>query len=106
MRSNKEVAGILLDFFDHGNKWTKGYFARDANDKYVDEDDPNACRFCLFGAIMKLSHTGQITHKEQDKFVSEIAKIIQTTEKVNTIARWNDHPTRTFADVESFLKGI
>lgn len=36
---------------DTPDKWAKGTFAVDENGRSIDASSPNACRFCIYGAL-------------------------------------------------------
>lgn len=47
------------DLFKDKSKWTKGLYARNADDEDVDPCDPTACCWCLIGGLRKVLKVGE-----------------------------------------------
>ena len=81
--------------------FTKGMFARNANQETVSPTNSNACSFCAVGAIR--SAAGLYTVGPLLDYAEEE---LQRTKKHVTgyLAEWNDKPERTKEDVITFLR--
>lgn len=88
-----KVQDILTD----ESKWTQGYYARDKDNHLVSVDSPNACKFCLIGAMLKAYPEAA----EKD------AVETTTFRKLGSgVANWNDAPERTFAEVRALIEEL
>ncbi len=86
------VAKALLDFYgDNPKRWTQGETARTSRGRVVSPTDPEAVRFCLFGATMKL----EIHYKEDFRQACGGSPM-----------RFNDDKRRTFKSVIRRLREI
>lgn len=73
--------------------WTQGAFARDTYGERVPVRDPNACTFCLLGALNRTAETHGLVEggaKQQALMALWTAKGTATG-----IAAYNDQPVRT-----------
>jgi hypothetical protein len=79
----------IRELFSDESKWTKYDFARDSKGRPVTSDAPQACRWCLLGAIIKC-------YPGDEKF-----KVIHTlVEHLGpSIPHWNDRNSTTFKNV-------
>lgn len=75
--------------------WTKGNFAKDANNNRVSIDSPSAVKWCLDGALMKCY--------KNNSYLDMYRKL--QTEHQN-IVKWNDHPHTNHAMVIALLKKL
>lgn len=91
-------------------RWTVEYLARNSDGKNVPDDDPAATRFCLVGAIYKISIEGGETSRygyelgrvvDLIRFIGEVAYGHQLPPR--SLADWNDQPGRTHAEVLALL---
>jgi len=48
-----EILQAAKAVIDHPLKWTVGSYARDGADREVPINSPDACKFCLMGAVFK-----------------------------------------------------
>jgi len=71
--------------------WCQGGPARDHRDATISTGDPNACKWCLFGALMAVT----------DDWDGPRAAIKEFTGC--SLAEWNDAPGRTKAEVLALL---
>lgn len=98
--------GPLRAFFDNDpSKWTKGYYAKTAEDCPIGAYSNNAVCFCLLGGTQKLGLVLEEVHK---KLVPIIQKLYPDRDDpsgiISTIAYFNDHPDTTFEDIKKVLK--
>lgn len=74
------------------SKWTKGWFARDRQNKMLDlPQDANACKWCLLGAAYRLEVPNAAVRRLEN-LCHGLSLVI-----------WNDQPTREFSEVKSLL---
>ena len=73
--------------------WTKGCLARDKNDVQVDTVSPEACKFCLLGALFRASNQDWATY---NKAMCSIYRIMPTGLLVpgGTMTDFNDQRTK------------
>ena len=77
--------------------WTQHANARDNEQRPVSALDPNACKWCLYGAIMRACD-GRIAD------VRDIIDYLKTVDpKIYDIVVWNDASSRTREDVLALL---
>ena len=81
--------------------FTKGSFARNAEQEAVTPHNPSACSFCTMGAIRNASGFHPAT-----PLLNYAESELQRTNKEATgfIAGWNDAPDRTKEEVVGFLR--
>lgn len=76
------------------DNWIQGALARDANDKptlFVKE----GIKFCLLGAV----------HRAYPKISGRVVAILKLDDVLHgSIGDWNDHPRRTWEEVEALIK--
>lgn len=90
---------LLSEFLDSEDKWCQGYWAKDANNIYVDTLDSKACRWCLGGAMYKVSRLDKTFDYEDVK--SKVSKYVG-----GNIPLWNDAIERTFEDVKTMMNAL
>jgi hypothetical protein len=93
-----------LDLLTSASKWSQGATARDMDNNVTSFDEDDACKFCLFGAILvaydESDDTSHISTKEKVmKRVTAELKVL-TNDKEMTIPKWNDHRDRNFSEVK------
>lgn len=64
-----EVLEFSRDLVKKG--WTRGVWAEDAAEQFVDPEDPSACSFCLVGALKRARHVLKPTL--QNSYYADIA---------------------------------
>lgn len=79
--------------------WTKGTWARDRAGRAVMEDDPEACCWCLSGALREAG--GRINGLMSRTTVEALVRI--SREVGEPIAHWNDDHDRRVEEVLSVL---
>ena len=89
----------IQELLSDETKWTQGADVRDKlNDPLGSIDDPEACKFCLFGAIYKCY--------SETKSLTIIIDRVRTRLNDYGISTWNDHPDRTFQDIQKLIKDL
>lgn len=83
---------VLGTLGENGEHWCKGYLATDKYGKPVPVFDPEAYRFCLLGAFLKLG-------LDRTEICSKLGKT-----NFNSLMQVNDK-TRTFEELKDFLEG-
>lgn len=82
----------LLDFYaDDASRWTQGGFARNKYGQICEEHEDDAVCWCLLGALFLLKMDTLEAEKELDRRAKY------------DFVRWQDEPTRTFAEVKALL---
>ena len=81
--------------FIHKNGWTQRAIARDKNGKSINMSSPNACSFCLGGAMIKIGAD------EAYRFLTQLL-----SKRGSTIPHFNDEPGRTKEDILNFLDAM
>jgi hypothetical protein len=83
-------------------KWTHFVAARDSKDNHVATESETACKFCVWGALLRCY--GPKTHELQvaiDKLEEKL-----DTDSTTGIFKWNDDPATTFQEVQQTLKEL
>ena len=82
--------------------WTKGAPARTSNGGMISPCDKKACSWCIYGAIVKVSHDMKETSKQllRNQLVTMIYR------KIGDIGSWNDSKEREHKDVINLLDGF
>ncbi len=98
------VHRILIDareLIEGEGKWCQGAYAKNGQGWPVSEFSPNACSWCLLGAILKLSvcENREITHE----VVSLLVKALKVTHSGELVS-YNDSPNRKQKEVVSLLR--
>lgn len=70
--------------------WHQGYFAQNADGRDVDSSDPNACAFCVLGAVF---------HAAGDKPAGLAYDALIAVSPGGMPAEFNDQPGRTKEEV-------
>lgn len=78
--------------------WTKGAYARDAENVNVDENDPSACSWCIQGALYR---AGAGTEMQE-----AVESAVETLTGAEYIHVFNDAPERTKEEVLELLRGV
>ena len=75
--------------------WTRGSVARDRHGHEVNVHDTLACRWCMFGAILRCYP------ENDDRYVAMVRIGLRLP---NDIGAWNDAPGRKHSEVVAKLK--
>jgi hypothetical protein len=86
--------------------WTQGALAQDADGVYVYSTDPNACKWCLIGAIDASFGTVDKWQPAMDAAQKAIAELTGKNIGNISLSRWNDDCDRTQEEVIKLLEGI
>jgi hypothetical protein len=90
----------LSEFFET-HEWTTRTYARDAKGTSVVETSPEACSFCLSGAIYKLERSFEdsqgLDHKVEEAF---------KTIGIADFVWWNDHECKSKEELIAKLKEL
>ena len=89
------------------NKWTKETYAKDHHGFFVEPQSPDACQFCMAGAILLAADQIQ---ENADKhlllgYANEYIREI-TGERYATLINYNDRHTTTKKEAVATLAGI
>lgn len=103
----------IRELLSDESKWTKGWFARDANGISIiygygvcSESvalDGRACSWCLTGAC-KRCYPDTNDWWEKLKDIKE--RLIQKGYYGTSLSSWNDAPERTFAEVKALVEEL
>ena len=122
MKSTKEVLIEARELISDPEHWTQGAFAEhqdyDDDEIYFDETEPNApdaCRWCASGAIAKIEDTDSPLWQDLEPLAAELGWRLADQDNpylgsqpddewaqdraIDVIARFNDNPNTTHADV-------
>lgn len=87
------------ELLDSPEKWCQGPYAEDASGEAVDERSPDACSWCLVGAISRCyMPDGDDDLRDYLRACNAIRKAVGVE-----CGRWNDAPERTFQEVRDVL---
>lgn len=103
MKKPSLVSEVLVS----SNHWTKGAFARSSHPKApADVFDPKAEQFSLGGAINKVYGRSHI--KALPSLIkTQVREYLQEHfEHYLSIEEWNDHPDRTFEDIQQVIQAL
>lgn len=96
-----ESAALLVE-----RGWTQRNYARNSAGNVCLTTSPDACSFCLFGAIKRAGRDAGMTDEQIDKldgFAGQVG-LVTPGIKSSMLASWNDHPGRTKEEVAGFLR--
>lgn len=99
METIKDVLVKVDSLFSDESKWAKFEVALDPNGEYVNIRSENAVRFCLVGAV----------HRVTIRDDGLLCKVFDHLEKYlphpfTTISSFNDDPFTNFEDIKTFLR--
>jgi hypothetical protein len=109
----RDVAGILdraADLIEPEGMWTRQSYARDAKGREISPESPEATCFCMMGAISRVASN----HADLHAALALVGEGLPPSPKYNAhiggadyvaaIARFNDAPERTQAEVVAKLR--
>ena len=80
--------------------WTQGYLAANPKGKQVPPEDPEACAFCMIGAMVRASHDSEVS-------LNELRRAKTQLHGFGSLADFNDTTGRTKAEIlEVFDRAI
>ena len=88
----------VRDLLTDESKWCKLDYARNKFGKGIDCDHPNACSWCLVGAIRKCYPD---EHYDKVRMMYRLPVI-----QPSGVTGWNDAPERTFAEVRKLIEEL
>lgn len=102
----------MLATLDTPQHWCKGYHALDSLGLEVEPHEPEAVRFCIFGAALRTIKQEQATHTLIDDGFSLVAinhwldkRCNEYTDgRFNVVTGLNDHPITPFETVVEFIR--
>jgi len=92
----KQVIEEAIRIIETG--WTQGWFARDKDGVATEVSSPNACSWCLAGALILATN----------KFNYPWVRLCDFYNKHNSVSmgNYNDHPSRTKEDILRHLRDL
>jgi hypothetical protein len=99
-----EILREARALIDTPEKWAKGYYAFGPDGSTRDIEDPEACRFCVRGALFRIeSRFGYMVEAEASKAiykaVPDAVRIPADEIGNNAVVVFNDHPETTHAEI-------
>ncbi len=91
-----QVLTTAREYLERG--WIQGVAARSITGEPCSHSDPNACRWCLTGAVSRAA----FTNKWQDCYpylTAIISLLASSREDARWVCVWNDQPGRTQEEV-------
>ena len=91
--------------FEKPNSWTRGTFARDKFLDPVATWNPQACQFCIVGALKRV-------YPDESRRVDAISRVREVLLKRCTVEQWgsvgvsyfNDHIAQSQSEIHALLK--
>lgn len=93
----------VKELYSDASKWTKEWYAKDANGDWTDTSSEEACSFCLEGAMLKCYRYDENLEAIRDRVME---KIQENDPHMRAIAQWNDATSRTFQDVKDLVEAL
>lgn len=93
------AADIAREFREDSKRWTKGYWARDAEGVRVNLNSPLAVCWCLRGAIDKRVPQDVSAVPVYEAFDAALGPVGGVPEGDLAFVRWNDASKRTIQEV-------
>lgn len=87
----------IKDILTDESKWHKGDLAVNSKGVDVSPDDPDACKFCLLGALKKAYGDNE------EEYPKKLSNLYEAN-NFEGIIGFNDHPSTTFADVMALVE--
>jgi hypothetical protein len=82
--------------------WCQGESAKDDRGRSIYARHPQACSFCLMGAIDLVYDVGNYSKA----FIKVLEAVNKLEQKRTYVSEWNDDPERTKEEVVNLLKGL
>lgn len=100
--SAESVILRALELVSEPRSWIRGVSSRRANGQYCNVDDPDAAKFCLYGAIDRAAQDTDVPFKNRQDAIEHVAFYAQAR-GFASIAEFNDHKAVRHSDVISAL---
>lgn len=96
----------IKDLLTDESKWTKLSFARDIDGNPVEPTSPEACCWCLVGALYKCKEEG--TNNSYEAMLKMGYEIDERFNGWNSalFSWYNDYPERTFEEVKALIEKL
>jgi hypothetical protein len=94
----------LRQLFSGPSKWCKNSNARDANDRAVAWDSPNAVKFCFIGGLYRVYEDSNKRRKVVEKIKKAINKFHKDDDNIVWISAFNDNPKTSFSDIKKVIE--
>lgn len=95
---SETLRNIAAEIREHPERWTQGWFAKNAEGASVGPGDADAICWCIAGFIHRLNDGEAYIYS---KFVRKVLGVGDEAEKVG---EWNDEPGRTAAEVAEMFE--
>jgi hypothetical protein len=80
-------------------RWTKGVYARDANNRFVTANDTAACKWCVAGAIIKC-----YGYEEENRKLNILDGVLKKHGSEYNAISFNDATATTHEEIINLLK--
>lgn len=102
----KTAKQILIDAADLLERvgWCQGVLAIGTDNMPADPESPNACKFCMIGAIERVSENGEGAFEAQALVGEYIAETVDTPGG-SSVSAYNDGKYRTAQHCIDMLRG-
>lgn len=87
----------IYELIDSHEKWCKGLNARDAAGNAVNSDSPEACEWCVWGAICKCYPN----YVERGQAINKLSAVVGTPYVATC---WNDLEETTYEDFRTAVE--
>ena len=99
----KEILVQARHLLQKPQSWSQGAFAYNEGDHRVSFTDPNACSFCLEGAIRRAALRGCASEAQLERALMLVRTTIHVPGNYSSIQGWNDRETTKHSDVLAVL---
>lgn len=96
MKTHAQLLGEVQTLLRLG--WSKGAIARDAQGRPVSDRSPIARSFCVSAAVGRVYSLDPDQHE-----YAAVDLLVETLPKPMPLLEFNDHPDRTFAEIDAWL---
>ena len=96
----RKVKELLSD----KNRWTKGDYAKDETGRSVKVNDDNACKWCLYGAVLKICYDSR--HIDYlSEYIVYSSEYLVSSGKISSILLMhrNDNYNTTHEEILEFI---
>lgn len=107
----------LSEVIDNESKWCKQWFATRSDGSRTHVEDPEACKFCLVGALSQtvevrpMIFIGSSVHYDETSMLRQVILDLIADGQLNhprsaffwRVADFNDHPDTTFSDIQKVI---